>query len=715
MKNISRLAAPALIFAALLCVLASESRAVSYRPAAATSPAGTVPNVINYQGRLVDNGFPVTALRNISFRLYDSLVGPTNLLWSSGPQTVSVNQGLFGTTLAISTQALAGPAQKFLEVQVDAQILSPREPLNAVPYALVAKSLEDNVNVSSVSVGTTLISSGTLSVASIQALNGNTSFGILSPMIFAPGNKLGLGAANPASLLHMSSGTLIIDGNIVTALTTVGNVGIGLTGAIPNAKLQVANSVSAGPGSPDLIVGDGSPAAGNNTQVSIYRGAALGSYIRIDSYRSGAGAAPLILNGANGGSVGIGVTSFTPGALLDVDGTAQFGGVGTKSAFNGAGALTLANNAALTLSGANGNIVNGASVTASAFFGNGANLSNVPAVSVPAAGVTAGTFQNAAYTFQNIVNHPGLGIWNAAGNVGVGTVNPATKIHMSSGTLTIDGAGGTLTVVGGASVSGTLTAGTFSGPISGNATSATNVAGGAANQIPYQSGASATTFVTAPGANVVLAGNSGAPGWSNTPTFNGANLTALTAANISAGTAGINISGTAANVTTNANLTGPVTSVGNATTIVSPLPALNGANLTALTAANISAGTAGINISGTAANVTTNANLTGNVTSVGNATTIAVIPAVSGAALTSLTPGNISAGTAGISITGNAATATIAGGHTSLTLAAIRLLTPPAVGQVYYCSNCASSALCVSTGTVIAAFSDVTLRTTPCQ
>ena len=51
--------------------------------------------------------------------------------------------------------------------------------------------------------------------------------------------------------------------------------------------------------------------------------------------------------------------------------------------------------------------------------------------------------------------------------------------------------------------------------------------------------------------------------------------------------------------------------------------AVSGANLTSITAANIAAGTAGISITGNAATVTTNANLTGVVTSVGNATAIA--------------------------------------------------------------------------------------------
>ena len=83
-------------------------------------------------------------------------------------------------------------------------------------------------------------------------------------------------------------------------------------------------------------------------------------------------------------------------------------------------------------------------------------------------------------------------------------------------------------------------------------------------------------------------------------------------------TGGVTSVGNAATVVTNANLTGNVTSVGNATTLAS-IPAISGANLTSLTAANISAGTAGISVTGNAATVTTNANLTGHITSSGNA------------------------------------------------------------------------------------------------
>jgi len=128
-----------------------------------------------------------------------------------------------------------------------------------------------------------------------------------------------------------------------------------------------------------------------------------------------------------------------------------------------------------------------------------------------------------------------------------------------------------------------------------------------------------------------------------------------------------NTTGNAATVTTNANLTGDVTSVGNATT----LAATSNSTLTTLSSLSLpysqlsgtvptwNQSTTGNAATATlASTVTTNANLTGDVTSVGNATTLASIPAISGANLTSLTAANISAGTAGIDISGNAATAT---------------------------------------------------------
>ncbi len=119
---------------------------------------------------------------------------------------------------------------------------------------------------------------------------------------------------------------------------------------------------------------------------------------------------------------------------------------------------------------------------------------------------------------------------------------------------------------------------------------------------------------------------------------------------------GTNITGTASGltagtVTTNANLTGNVTSVGNATTIAS-LPAISGANLTNITAANIT-GTntlpAGV--------LPTTATVQGNIFN-GNSQLVQLsatgkLPAVDGSQLT-----NIPAGTANAI---NLSTATVSG------------------------------------------------------
>lgn len=109
------------------------------------------------------------------------------------------------------------------------------------------------------------------------------------------------------------------------------------------------------------------------------------------------------------------------------------------------------------------------------------------------------------------------------------------------------------------------------------------------------------------------------------------NLTGNVTGNVT-GTSG-STTGNAATVTTNANLTGPITSAGNATAVAAQTgtgstfvmqtsPALTTPDLgtpTALVGTNITGTAAGL----TAGHVTTNANLTGPITSSGNATAVA--------------------------------------------------------------------------------------------
>ena len=84
-------------------------------------------------------------------------------------------------------------------------------------------------------------------------------------------------------------------------------------------------------------------------------------------------------------------------------------------------------------------------------------------------------------------------------NLGIGTTNPTSK----------------LTVQGDARITGVVTATTFIGNLTGTATTATNLAGGAKNSIPYQTGVNTTAFIAYgnPGDILTSDGGNSAPYW----------------------------------------------------------------------------------------------------------------------------------------------------------------------------------------------------------
>lgn len=124
---------------------------------------------------------------------------------------------------------------------------------------------------------------------------------------------------------------------------------------------------------------------------------------------------------------------------------------------------------------------------------------------------------------------------------------------------------------------------------------AINLANGATGSLPYQSAANVTSFLTAGTSSQVLISGASGPSWSSAPTITGTNFSGIPNAGLINSSLTIGIT--------------PVSLGGNTTTL---------AGLTSVTSSTFVG-----NLTGNASTVTTNANLTGDVTSVGNATTLA--------------------------------------------------------------------------------------------
>jgi hypothetical protein len=253
-----------------------------------------------------------------------------------------------------------------------------------------------------------------------------------------------------------------------------------------------------------------------------------------------------------------------------------------------------------------------------------------------------------------------------------------------------------------------------------NATNATNIAGGAANQIPYQTSSGATSFIAAPSTSGYYLGwNGSAFAWSaagattsQAVTFNNSGSGAATGTSFNGGTPitvsyntigapsvsgtnatgnwGINITGNAATATSATNVTGTV-AVANGGTGITTAPS-NGqlliGNGTGYTQATITAGT-NVSITNTAGGITINStNGGGTVTSVGGTGSVNGITlsgtvtssgsltlggTLSGVSLTSQVSGTLPVGNGGTGVTTSTGTG-------SVVLSSSPVLTTPNIG-----------------------------------
>lgn len=143
--------------------LAVAASAVSLIAVAGSAAWAGIPRTVAFQGVLTNSaGAPKpNGSYTVTFRLYDGLTAGT-LVWTEPNRalTVSNGRGMFSTTLGAPTSFgnLAFDKPYFLEVQVSGDApMTPRVPLQSVPYALNAWSIGGNsgLNPASSFLGTT--------------------------------------------------------------------------------------------------------------------------------------------------------------------------------------------------------------------------------------------------------------------------------------------------------------------------------------------------------------------------------------------------------------------------------------------------------------------------------------------------------------------------------------------------------------------------------
>lgn len=234
---------------------------------------------ISYQGYLTNNGATIVGPVNqpMTFRLYDVAAGGTALQTLSNVN-VSITNSLFTVPLPFTASLWEG-SDRWIEIQIGTQILTPRQKVRPVPYALYALNAAPgtcapwdcsganvfNTNTGNVGVGTTTperklhVADGSAGAVTAVALasavferNSTNYLQLLSPN----DSERGILFGDPA---NTSSGAIVYDGAGASvdrmSFRTGGNVErmfIGATGNIgigtstPSGRLHVRDGASGG-------------------------------------------------------------------------------------------------------------------------------------------------------------------------------------------------------------------------------------------------------------------------------------------------------------------------------------------------------------------------------------------------------------------------------------------------------------------------------------
>jgi hypothetical protein len=407
-----------------------------------------------YQGRLDDSGIPANGDYDLTFALFDADTAGTQIGATLTNSVVGVSNGLFTVTLDFGASMFTGP-DRWLELGVrpsggtDFALLSPRQAITPAPQAMFStlaggvaagtvvtslNGLKDDVVLEAGANMTITPNGNTLTLAAVNS-GGSGIWSVLNNNAYYNAGNVGIGTANPPERLTIAGVSAFNNG-----LKLTGSAGAGI-------GLALENTASGGHKF-DILTG------GSGTGVAI---GGLGIYDETaGNYR---------LAITSGGNVGIGTT--TPATKLTVrSGNSVFSGygfehtdgtvrlttyidtaygawLGTRSNHplnffynDGLPSMTIGGSGVEMVSGLGTVTVgspNGESGTSIKRNNNRADVrfngSTLKLVAAPGSGPPPSTY--------------GIAI-DTAGNVGIGTESPASKLDVRGTTRTC-----VLTILGG--------------------------------------------------------------------------------------------------------------------------------------------------------------------------------------------------------------------------------------------------------------------------
>jgi len=398
-------------------------------------------------------------------------------------------------------------------------------------------------------------------------------------------------------VLSVTTNTGLSTNVSATGAVTITNTGV--TSNLAGTGISISGATGA---STITNTGVTSNLAGTGISISGATGASTITNTGVTSFTSGTG---LSTNTSATGAVSVtntGVTSNLAGAGISVSGatgavtitnlgvTSLTTNTGLSTNTSATGAVTITNTGVTS-------IVAGSNITVSGSTGavTISTTGTVPAATT-ATNIAGGTsnsipYQTAANTTTFLAQ--GTGVLQETAGAPAWTTTPTLtgtnfsgipNSALTNSSVTIGSTnlalGATATTLAGLT---SVTSTTFVGALTGVASSATNIAGGAANSIPYQTGANTTTFL-AQGTGV-LTESAGAPAWSTTPALTGTNFTgipngALTNSSVTIGSTNVALGGTATTIS-------GLTTVSSATVSINGVGLLSSATLvTSATTAN---------------------------------------------------------------------------------------------------------------------------------